>query len=27
VDSGRINVAGLTEGNLPTLCAAIASVL
>jgi aspartate aminotransferase len=27
VDSGRINVAGLTEANLPTLCAAIASVL
>jgi aspartate aminotransferase len=27
VDSGRINVAGLTEANLPILCAAIASVL
>jgi aspartate/tyrosine/aromatic aminotransferase len=27
VDSGRINVAGLTETNLPILCAAIASVL
>jgi aspartate/tyrosine/aromatic aminotransferase len=27
VDSGRINVAGMTEGNLPALCEAIASVL
>jgi aspartate/tyrosine/aromatic aminotransferase len=27
VDSGRINVAGLTETNLPILCAAIAGVL
>jgi aromatic-amino-acid transaminase len=27
VDSGRINVAGLTETNLPTVCRAIAAVL
>ena len=27
VDSGRINVAGMNEANLPTLCEAIASVL
>ena len=27
VDSGRINVAGMTEANLPALCEAIASVL
>ena len=27
VDSGRINVAGMTEANLPVLCEAIASVL
>jgi aspartate/tyrosine/aromatic aminotransferase len=27
VDSGRINVAGMTEANLPILCEAIASVL
>ena len=27
VDSGRINVAGMTEANLPVLCEAVASVL
>ena len=27
VGSGRINVAGMTEANLPVLCEAIASVL
>jgi aspartate/tyrosine/aromatic aminotransferase len=27
VDSGRVNVAGLTEANLPTVCRAVASVL
>ncbi len=27
VDSGRINVAGMTEANLPALCKAIADVL
>ena len=27
VDSGRINVAGMTEANLPILCKAIAAVL
>ena len=27
VDSGRINVAGLTRANLPVVCQAIASVL
>jgi len=27
VDSGRINVAGLTDANLPILCRAIAEVL
>jgi aspartate/tyrosine/aromatic aminotransferase len=27
IDSGRINVAGLTRTNLPTVCEAIAAVL